>query len=129
MRQNALVVGILFVFTAAAGTGCKDSNGAGAIASGPVYAKHVIEIDIDDHGLAGLEMANAPNLKGLIARGTLAYTRVIIPTHSNQSNMALITGQYPDGNNVPANAWLGRDINFVPPVNLPGLASGDYTRY
>src|SRR6476620_10902462 len=124
MRQSACVVGCLFVLAAAAASGCKDTSGAGSLPVGQVYAKHVIEIDIDDHGLAGLEMANAPNLKGLIARGTLAYTRVIIPTHSNQSNMALVTGQFPDGNNVPANAWLGRDINFVPPVNLPGLASG-----
>jgi hypothetical protein len=92
-------------------------------------AGHVIEIDLDDHGLAGLEMANAPNIKGLIARGTLAYSRVIVPTHSNQSNIALITGQYPDGDDVPANSWLARDASFLPPVSLPGLAVGDYARY
>src|SRR3954453_4757304 len=92
-------------------------------------ASHVIEIDIDDHGLAGLWMANAPNLKGLIARGTLAYTRVVVPTHSNQSNIALLTGQYPDGNDVPANSWLSRAQAFMAPVNLPGLTTGDYARH
>jgi len=45
----------------AGATGC----GGGAGQTGP--KGHVIEIDIDDHGLAGLWMANAPNLKGLIA--------------------------------------------------------------
>jgi arylsulfatase A-like enzyme len=98
--------------------------------SGPTAApSHVIEIDIDDHGLAGLWMANAPNLKGLIARGTLAYTRVVVPTHSNQSNIALLTGQYPDGNDVPANSWLSRAQAFMAPVNLPGLTTGDYARH
>ena len=90
---------------------------------------HVIEIDVDDHGLAGLAMANAPNLKGLIARGTLAYTRVIVPTHSNQNNMSLLTGQYPDGDDVPGNAWLARDGDFMPPVHFPGLEAGDYVLY
>jgi hypothetical protein len=87
---------------------------------------HVIEIDIDDHGLAGLWMASAPNLKGLIARGTLAFSRVDVPTHSNQNNMTLLTGQYPDGHAVPSNAWLSRAAGFTTPVNLPGLSIGDY---
>ncbi len=88
---------------------------------------HVIEIDIDDHGLAGLWMANAPNIKGLIARGTLAFTRVVVPTHSNQNNMSLLTGQYPDGNDVPANDWLSRSGGFVSPVSVGGeLSVGDY---
>jgi hypothetical protein len=90
---------------------------------------HVIEIDIDDHGLAGLWMANAPNLKGLIARGTLAFSRVDVPTHSNQNNMSLLTGQYPDGHDVPSNGWLSRTLGFVSPVNLPGLEVGDYAVY
>lgn len=93
------------------------------------FVTHTIEIDIDDHGLAGLWMANAPNLKGLIARGTFAFSRVVVPTHSNQNNMALITGQYPEGDNVPANAWLSRAQNFGPPINLPGVSIGDYTDY
>jgi arylsulfatase A-like enzyme len=105
--------------------GCGGSGGG----STPPSKQYVIQIDIDDHGLTALWMANAPNLKGLIANGTLAYTRVIVPTHSNQSNMALLTGQYPDGNNVPANAWLDRSLNYVTPVNLPGLTAGDYARY
>src|SRR5580693_7613969 len=98
--------------------------GSGAPA-GP--SGHVIEIDIDDHGLAGLWMANAPNLKGLIARGTLAFSRVVVPTHSNQNNMSLLTGQYPDGDNVPSNDWLARDAGFVSPVSVGGeLDTGDY---
>jgi arylsulfatase A-like enzyme len=98
--------------------------GGGAGQTGP--KGHVIEIDIDDHGLAGLWMANAPNLKGLIARGTLAFSRVDIPTHSNQNNITLLTGQYPEGHDVPANGWLARTMGFGPPVNLPGLTIGDY---
>ena len=95
----------------------------------PGPSGHVIEIDIDDHGLAGLWMANAPNIKGLIARGTLAFSRVVVPTHSNQNNMALLTGQYPDGDDVPSNDWLSRTAGFVSPVTFPGLAAGDYALY
>jgi hypothetical protein len=96
--------------------------------SGP--AGHVIEIDIDDHGLAGLWMANAPHIKGLIASGTLAFTRVLVPTHSNQNNMSLLTGQYPDGDDVPANDWLSRTAGFVSPVSLGGeLSVGDYAEW
>ena len=106
------------------------SSACGSSAGGgPTRTSHTIEIDIDDHGLAGLWMANAPNIKGLIQRGTLAFSRVIIPTHSNQNNMSLLTGQYPDGTNVPANAWLSRSLGFAPPVSLPGLAAGDYLFY
>jgi hypothetical protein len=90
---------------------------------------HVIEIDIDDHGLTSLWMANAPNLKGLIARGTLAFSRVVAPTHSNQNNISLLTGQYPDGHNVPSNSWLSRSMGFTPPVMLPGVEIGDYANY
>jgi hypothetical protein len=95
----------------------------------PGPSGHVIEIDIDDHGLAGLWMANAPNIKGLIARGALAFSRVVVPTHSNQNNMALLTGQYPDGDNVPSNDWLDRGAGFVSPVTFPGLSVGDYALY
>src|SRR3954464_3966125 len=103
--------------------GCGGDGGA----HGP--AGHVIEIDIDDHGLAGLWMARAPNIKGLIARGTLAFSRVDVPTHSNQNNMTLLTGQYPEGHNVPANGWLSRTKGFASPLNLPGLELGDYAAY
>jgi hypothetical protein len=102
---------------------------AGCNGTRPPPSGHVIEIDIDDHGLAGLWMASAPNLKGLIARGTLAFSRVVVPTHSNQNNMSLLTGQYPDGDNVPSNDWLARDAGFVSPVSFPGLAAGDYALY
>ena len=109
----------LFVAALACVAGCGDSAPEGP-------KGHVIEIDIDDHGLAGLWMANAPNLKGLIARGTLAFSRVDVPTHSNQNNLTLLTGQYPEGHNAPANGWLSRTDGFVSPVNLPGLTIGDY---
>ena len=92
-------------------------------------SSHVIEIDVDDHGLSGLWMANAPNLKGLIARGALAYSRVLVPTHSNHNNMSLLTGQYPEADNVPSNSWLSRGSGFAAPVSLPGLAIGDYAVY
>jgi arylsulfatase A-like enzyme len=103
--------------------GC--GGGGGGAPPGP--ASHVIEIDIDDHGLAGLWMASAPHIKGLIARGTLAFSRVVVPTHSNQNNISLLTGQYPDGNDVPANDWLSRTGGFVSPVSVLGeLSVGDY---
>ncbi len=108
---------------AAISLGC---GGSSAAPAGPTG--HVIEIDIDDHGLAGLWMANAPNLKGLIARGTLAFSRVVVPTHSNQNNMTLLTGQYPDGHNVPANDWLSRDDGFMSPVYVPGAQRRATTR-
>jgi arylsulfatase A-like enzyme len=100
--------------------GCGDDHAT------PDTGNHVVLIDIDDHGLAALWMAQAPNLKGLIARGTLAYSRVDVPTHSNQNNYTLLTGQYPDGHNVPHNAWLSRARDFTSPVNIPGLEIGDY---
>ena len=118
--MSALRTRLLVAVALAGAAGC----GGGSGPQGP--KGHVIEIDIDDHGLAGLWMANAPNLKGLIARGTLAFSRVDVPTHSNQNNMTLLTGQYPEGHNAPANGWLSRTAGFVSPVNLPGLTIGDY---
>src|SRR5436190_11260433 len=116
-RRLALAVAL------AGAAGCGGGSGP------PPLAGHVIEIDIDDHGLAGLWMANAPNLKGLIARGTLAFSRVDVPTHSNQNNMTLVTGQYPEGHDVPANGWLSRTAGFASPVSLPGLTIGDYAKW
>jgi hypothetical protein len=123
MRALRVLGRLAVAVTAAAAAGC----GGGSTPAGP--PGHVIQIDIDDHGLAGLWMANAPNLKGLIARGTLAYTRVVVPTHSNQNNMALLSGQFPDGDNVPANSWLSRAAGFAPAVNLGELSTGDYAQY
>src|SRR5262249_37069209 len=45
------------------------------------------------------------------------------------NNMSLLSGQYPDGTNVPANSWLSRKLGFAPPVALPGLSAGDYLFY
>jgi hypothetical protein len=110
--------------------GLASCGGSSAGAGGRGPAGHVILIDIDDHGLTGLWAANAPNLKGLIARGTLAFSRVVVPTHSNQNNVALLTGQYPDGNDVPANDWLSRANGFQSPVSIGGsLTIGDYALY
>jgi len=114
----ALPTGLLF-------TACGSGNGPDR----PAIHGHVIEIDIDDHGLSGLWMANAPHLKGLIARGTLAFSRVVVPTHSNQNNIALLTGQYPEGHDVPANSWLSRAEALKPALALPGLEVGDYALY
>src|SRR4051812_42126293 len=73
-HASGLRVILILAWAAAAVAGCGDGD------TTPKPASHgrVIEIDIDDHGLAGLWMANAPNLKGLIARGTLAYSRVVV---------------------------------------------------
>jgi len=113
-----------FSLVLAAAVACAAGCGGGSGPQGP--KGHVIEIDIDDHGLAGLWMANAPNLKGLIARGTLAFSHVDVPTHSNQNNVTLLTGQYPEGHDVPANGWLSRTMGFGSPVSLPGVEIGDY---
>ena len=102
--RTGQAVGLAVLLAAAAGCGSNQPPGPSG---------HVIVIDIDDHGLAGLWMANAPNIKGLIARGTLAFSRVVVPTHSNQNNISILTGQYPDGNDVPANDWLSRTGGFV----------------
>jgi predicted AlkP superfamily pyrophosphatase or phosphodiesterase len=91
--------------------------------------QYVIEIDVDDHGLKALWQAQAPNLKRLINEGTLAYSRVIVPTHSNESNMTLVTGNYPDGHNVPTNSWLDRQNKYQQPFSLAGLGVGNYVFY
>ncbi len=92
----------------------------------PNPPQNVIFVDIDDHGLTGLWEANAPNLKGLIARGTLAYSRVDVPTHSNHNNYTLLTGAYPDGDDVPANSWIDR-TNFKQPIQIgSSLGLGNY---
>jgi hypothetical protein len=125
-RARTTVLAALALALAAPACG---GGGAGcAPPKGP--AGHVILIDVDDHGLSGLWAANAPNLKGLIARGTLAFSRVVVPTHSNQNNMALLTGQFPDGNDVPANDWLSRADGFQSPVSIGGaLTIGSYALY
>ena len=124
MPRSHIVPCVFLIFGLGSGLGC-----GGGAALPPSSPNHVIEIDLDDHGLGGLWMANAPHLKGFIARGTLAFSRVIVPTHSNQNNMALLTGQYPEGTNVPTNSWLSRTRNFVAPVSLFGFPIGDYLFY
>ena len=128
-----------------AAVGCGDNGGgstggssgsSGSVDAGPQY---VIEIDIDDHGLKALWQAQAPNLKRMIREGTLAYTKVDVPTHSNHNNMTLLTGEWPEADNVPANSWLARQASpagFSPgwsawsqPFSLAGLGLGEYTFY
>lgn len=92
----------------------------------PDAGMFVVEIDIDDHGLKALWDADAPNLKRMIREGTLAYTRVIVPTHSNESNMTLVTGDYPDGHNVPTNSWLDRQNGYRQDFSIGSLGTGDY---
>ncbi|HSS39247.1 MAG TPA: alkaline phosphatase family protein, partial [Polyangia bacterium] len=122
-RVTLRTLAVVALTVASCGGGASGAGGKGP-------SGHVILIDIDDHGLAGLWAANAPNLKGLIARGTLAFSRVVVPTHSNQNNIALLTGQYPDGNDVPANDWLSRANGFQSPVSVGGaLTIGDYALY
>ena len=95
----------------------------------PAPARRVIEIDVDDHGLKALWNADAPNLKGLIKDGTLAFSRVVIPTHSNQSNLSLLTGCWPDGHGVPTNSYLERGPKLAPGVRLGPLSLGAYAAY
>jgi hypothetical protein len=90
---------------------------------------HLIYIDLDDHGLAGLWAANAPTLQSWIKGGTLAFSRVDIPTHSNQSNETLITGCWPDADNLPSNGYLDR-TNYRAALSLSAsLTVGDYIFY
>src|SRR5882672_5095876 len=123
MRRSSVLDLVLLCALGITAAAC---GGGGGTDTPQPSRPHVIEIDVDDHGLAGLWMANAPNLKGLIARGTLAYSRVLVPTHSNQNNITLLCGQYPEGHSVPSNSWLSRAQNFAPPLNLPSLGLGDY---
>ena len=94
----------------------------------PTPPQNVIEIEIDDHGLLGLWQANAPNLKSLIAKGVFGYSRVQVPAHSNQGNYATLTGQYPDGDDVPGNARLDRP-GLLQRATLAGFEGDDYAFY
>jgi hypothetical protein len=94
-----------------------------------VARPHLIFIDIDNHALAGLWTANAPNLKALIRNGTLAYSRVVLPSRSNANNFALLTGQFPDGHAVPGNSWLMRDADFKQPIDILDVELGSYSLY
>jgi predicted AlkP superfamily pyrophosphatase or phosphodiesterase len=114
-----------------------------AVDAGPADggAQYVVEIDIDDHGLKALWSSPSPNLRRMIREGTLAFTRVDLPTHSNHNNMTLITGEWPEADNVPANSWLSRSaqpsVNGGPSWNawqepfnfLAGLGQGEYVFY
>ena len=99
-----------------------------ACGSPAAQPQNVIQIEIDDHGLSALWDSDAPNLKGLIARGTFGYSRVQIPTHSNQGNYSTLTGQSPDGNDVPGNTPLPRP-NFQVPISIAGQSLGSYAYY
>ncbi|MHB1844179.1 MAG: alkaline phosphatase family protein [Deltaproteobacteria bacterium] len=90
--------------------------------------QNVIQIEIDDHGLQGLWNANAPNLKALIARGVFGFSRVQIPTHSNQGNYATLTAQFPEGDDVAGNARLDRP-KLDAAVSFQSLGLGAYALY
>jgi hypothetical protein len=105
--------------------GCGDDQSVA-----PPGPPHVIFIDIDDHGLAALWDANAPNLQRAAREGVLAFSRVDLPTHSNQNNITLLTGAWPEATNVPHNSWLDRAAGFMQPFSLfGGLSTGDYIYY
>jgi len=89
--------------------------------------QNVIQFEIDDHGLSALWVSDAPNLKGLISRGVFGFSRVQIPTHSNQGNYSTLTGQQPDGNEVPGNTPLDRP-GFTY-HDVAGQEFGDYALY
>src|SRR5438477_11187907 len=93
----------------------------------PQAGSHVIFIDIDDHGLGALWDSRAPNLQKMAREGVLAYSRVDLPTHSNQSNLTLLTGAWPEVTDVPHNSWLDRALSFRQPFALTSaLSLGDY---
>jgi arylsulfatase A-like enzyme len=95
----------------------------------PQPGAHIIFIDIDDHGLGALWDSNSPNLQRFAKEGTLAYSRVDIPTHSNQSNITLLTGAWPEVTDVPHNSWLDRSKNYSQPFSLFSLSQGSYIYY
>lgn len=94
----------------------------------PPPPQNVIQIEIDDHGLQGLWEANAPNIKSLIAHGVFGYSRVQVPTHSNQGNYATLTAQFPEGSGVPGNARVDRP-KLTSAVSFGSLGLGDYALY
>jgi hypothetical protein len=78
----------------------------------PQPGAHIVFIDVDDHGLSALWDSNSPHLQAAARQGVLGYSRVDIPTHSNQSNMTLLSGGWPEVTSVPHNSWLDRAQGF-----------------
>ncbi|HJZ84029.1 MAG TPA: alkaline phosphatase family protein [Polyangia bacterium] len=95
----------------------------------PQPGPHVIFIDIDDHGLAALWDSSSPNLQRMAREGAFAYSRVDLPTHSNQSNLTLLTGAWPEVTDVPHNSWLDRMRGYQQPFNIGAVSAGSYIYY
>src|SRR5690349_13062499 len=95
----------------------------------PAAGPHVVFLDIDDHNLSALWDSNSPNLQKLAKEGVLSYSRVDIPTHSNQSNITLLTGAWPEVSDVPHNSWLDRAHAYNQPFSLLALSTGNYIYY
>src|SRR5262252_2421931 len=95
----------------------------------PQPGPHIIFIDIDDHGLLALWDSNSPNLQKMAKQGVLGYSRADIPTHSNQSNMTLLCGAWPEATDVPHNSWLDRSKAYAQPFELFSLSQGSYIYY
>jgi arylsulfatase A-like enzyme len=91
---------------------------------------HVIYIDIDDHGLSALWDSNAPTLQKMAREGAFAFSRADLPTHSNHSNITLLTGAWPEVTDVPHNSWLDRANGFREPFRInASLSAGSYIFY
>jgi len=82
-----------------------------------------------DHGLLALWDSNSPNLQKMANQGVLGYSRADIPTHSNQSNMTLLSGAWPEVTDVPHNSWLDRSKAYAQPFELFSLSQGSYIYY
>ncbi len=110
----------------ALGCGERGHLGAGGAGGAGGGRPHLIYIDIDDHGLSVLWDAQAPNLQRLAKEGLFGFSRVDLPTHSNQNNYTLLTGAWPERTNVPHNAYLSRTNGFRPEISFDQLGLGDY---
>src|SRR5262245_39408590 len=88
--------------------GCGDDQ-----AVAPPGPPHVIFIDIDDHGLAALWDAHAPNLQRATREGVLACSGGGLPTHSYYNNFTMLTAAWPEATGVPHNSWLDRDAGLA----------------
>ena len=107
--------------------GCGERGPLGGGGAGGARVKpHLVYLDIDDHGLSVLWEAQAPNLQRLAREGLFGFSRVDLPTHSNQNNYTLLTGAWPERTNVPHNAYLSRSNGFRPEISFDQLGLGDY---
>ena len=84
----------------------------------------VVQIDIDDHGLAGLWMANAPNIKGLIAARHARLLARGRPDAQQPEQHVAAHGAVPRRDERAGERVAVAQLGFAPPVELPGLVDG-----